>query len=214
MNEDLRARVLVPVLLPMGLVGAIAVFAWSLSRVFLALPAAIAALIALLVAGYLLAIAALVSRSGAIPARSLGVGLAVGLLGVVAAGTAASVVGPRELHASGEEETAEGEGQDEGEGEEAEIPQDAFVFEAVDIDWGQVPERVDAGMTTLAIVNEGNITHNLVIEELGDELVAEAPGGAADAGEVSLETGQDYTYYCSIPGHREAGMEGTLTAEE
>lgn len=217
MDEDFRARVFIPVLVPVGLIGAIVVFAWSLSRVFLAVPATIAALVALLVALYVLGIGALVSRSGALPARSLGVGMAVGLIGVLAAGTVASMAGPREFHTPGEEESAEEEGDGDGEGaegaEEVEIPEDAFVFEAVDIDWGEAPERVDAGEVTLAILNAGDIVHNLVIEELGDELVAEAPGGEADVGEVSLTAGEDYTYYCSVPGHREAGMEGTFTAE-
>ena len=31
-----------------------------------------------------------------------------------------------------------------------------------------------------------------------------------DDGEVELAAG-DYVFYCDVPGHREAGMEGTLT---
>ena len=52
--------------------------------------------------------------------------------------------------------------------------------------------------------------HDFVIEDVpGFELVT--PGsGDTDSGKVELKKGK-YTFYCSLPGHRAAGMEGTLT---
>ncbi len=52
--------------------------------------------------------------------------------------------------------------------------------------------------------------HNLVIEGVpGFELVT--PGsGDTDSGKVKLKKDK-YTFYCSLPGHRAAGMVGTLT---
>ena len=84
-------------------------------------------------------------------------------------------------------------------------------FVAVDIDYAEAPDEVTPGEVTVELVNEGSVQHNVVIEELDDTLVVEAPGGATETGTVNLPAGT-YTYYCSVPGHRAAGMEGTLEA--
>lgn len=83
---------------------------------------------------------------------------------------------------------------------------------AIDIDFESAPETLPAGETEITLVNEGQALHDVTFEELGDETVVEAQGGSTETGTVSLEAG-DYTYYCSVPGHREAGMEGQLTVE-
>ena len=58
--------------------------------------------------------------------------------------------------------------------------------------------------------NPSAVPHNIAIE--GDGV--EEEGEVVEQGGVSrvsaeLEPGE-YTFYCSVPGHREAGMEGTL----
>jgi plastocyanin len=64
---------------------------------------------------------------------------------------------------------------------------------------------------TVTLTAEGSVAHNFVIEELDDEMVVEVDGGATDSGTITLEAGT-YTYYCDIVGHRQSGMEGTITA--
>ena len=55
--------------------------------------------------------------------------------------------------------------------------------------------------------------HDFVIEGVpGFKLVT--PGsGDTDSGKVKLKKGK-YTFYCTLPGHRAAGMVGTLTVGE
>lgn len=89
----------------------------------------------------------------------------------------------------------------------------AATWVAIDIDYSEAPDELAAGEIPVELVNEGAIEHNVVIEELDDEVILEAAGGETDSGTVELEPG-DYTYYCSIPGHRAAGMEGTMTVTE
>ena len=53
--------------------------------------------------------------------------------------------------------------------------------------------------------------HDLVIEGIAGFQV-EVTSGSASSGKVDLKAGK-YTFYCDIPGHRAAGMVGTLTVK-
>jgi plastocyanin len=61
----------------------------------------------------------------------------------------------------------------------------------------------------LTVTNVGQAYHDLTIDELDLQLGVE-PGETVTAGLEVAEPG-DYGYYCSVPGHASAGMEGTLT---
>lgn len=71
-----------------------------------------------------------------------------------------------------------------------------------------------AGKVTLNFTNPQPLTHDVAIEDSSGktigktELIAEG----SDSATVDLKPGE-YTYYCTVPGHREAGMEGTLTVK-
>lgn len=70
-----------------------------------------------------------------------------------------------------------------------------------------------AGKVTIDFDNPSAIPHNVVIEEDGKELAGFEPiAEAKEEVSADLQAGS-YTFYCSVPGHREAGMEGTLTVK-
>src|SRR5581483_11202832 len=64
------------------------------------------------------------------------------------------------------------------------------------------------GTVAVELENKGLIDHDLTIEGARFTLPA-APGKTA-AKTLKLEKPGTYTFYCSLPGHREAGMSGTL----
>jgi plastocyanin len=72
--------------------------------------------------------------------------------------------------------------------------------------------EADSGSVTVYFDNPASIEHDVVIEdgsgqEIGKtDLVSEGKVTTV----VDLDPGT-YTYYCDVPGHREGGMEGTLT---
>jgi uncharacterized cupredoxin-like copper-binding protein len=69
--------------------------------------------------------------------------------------------------------------------------------------------EVDAGEDVAIVLSSTDMIHDFTIDELGFH-VAAGGGEQSEAGLTATEPG-DYTYYCSVPGHRAAGMEGTLT---
>jgi len=61
----------------------------------------------------------------------------------------------------------------------------------------------------IKVTNNGNADHDFVIDELGIN-TGYIPAGQSVFVTINAPAG-DYTFYCSVPGHRPAGMEGTLT---
>jgi uncharacterized cupredoxin-like copper-binding protein len=61
----------------------------------------------------------------------------------------------------------------------------------------------------LFVTNDGTTTHNLVVEETDAATADLAAGASEDLDLAGLEAGT-YTVFCSIPGHRDAGMETAL----
>lgn len=68
-----------------------------------------------------------------------------------------------------------------------------------------------AGTYTFHVVNDGKLAHNLTVNgpRVGNQHTPNIqPGQSADL-KVTLETGQ-YDLYCSIPGHKQQGMDAKL----
>jgi uncharacterized cupredoxin-like copper-binding protein len=71
-----------------------------------------------------------------------------------------------------------------------------------------------AGKVTVDFNNPQALTHDVQIEDAqgedvgGTELIA----SGEDSATVDLKPGK-YHFFCSVPGHREAGMEGVLTVK-
>jgi len=74
-----------------------------------------------------------------------------------------------------------------------------------------------AGKVTFNFVNRAPVPHNLTIQQ-GTGATGPFVAGTATfaSGSAKLTTTLkpgSYTFYCSVPGHRAAGMQGTLTVQ-
>jgi len=71
-----------------------------------------------------------------------------------------------------------------------------------------------AGKVTIDFNNPQGLTHDVAIEDEGGETVGQTDLIAEEetSTTANLKPGT-YTFYCTVPGHREAGMEGTLTVK-
>jgi plastocyanin len=71
-----------------------------------------------------------------------------------------------------------------------------------------------AGQVTIDFKNPQALTHDVAIEDsAGEEVGAtELIASGDDSTTVDLKPGT-YHFFCTVPGHREAGMEGVLTVK-
>jgi plastocyanin len=71
-----------------------------------------------------------------------------------------------------------------------------------------------AGTVTVDFNNPQALTHDVAIEDSSGEEVGatELIASGEDSTTVDLKPGT-YHFFCTVPGHREAGMEGVLTVK-
>jgi plastocyanin len=72
----------------------------------------------------------------------------------------------------------------------------------------------EAGADTINFTNVQATPHDVAIEDEAGKTIAQTEVISEDSSsaKANLKPGT-YTFYCTIPGHREAGMEGTLTVK-
>jgi plastocyanin len=72
--------------------------------------------------------------------------------------------------------------------------------------------KTTAGKVEIIFTNKSPLQHDVVLINSKNKILGKTPvfAGGKKSFNVTLTAGK-YTYYCSVPGHREAGMQGTLT---
>jgi uncharacterized cupredoxin-like copper-binding protein len=69
----------------------------------------------------------------------------------------------------------------------------------------------EAGMVTITMHNPAPLQHGIAVEGNGVDKDGKIVGqGGTSVLALQLKAGK-YTFYCPVPGHKQAGMQGTLT---
>jgi len=82
-------------------------------------------------------------------------------------------------------------------------PSGALKYEQTDV-------SATAGSITIDFTNMSSLPHDVTIEGNGASGATDEITNSTTSTTVDLEPGT-YTFFCSVDGHRAAGMEGTLT---
>jgi plastocyanin len=71
-----------------------------------------------------------------------------------------------------------------------------------------------AGKVTINFTNQAPLEHNLTVASSSGSVLGATPifQGGSKTLTVNLTPGT-YKFYCTVPGHRQAGMEGTLVVK-
>jgi len=202
--RELRwTRLILPILLPIGAAVTMAVFVLNLSRIFLAAGDNGAIILGASMIIVILGGAAILSAAPRMRTSTLGLLLA-GLFLVLA--SAGLVAAPRTVsHPSA---TGGGSGLVNPKGAAVATLQiqalPALKFQATQF-------TVKAGIVDIQYVSEGG-NHTLAFDDPRySSFLLMAPGGPSSA-KVLLKPGS-YVVFCTVPGHRQAGMQATIIAQ-
>lgn len=129
----------------------------------------------------------------------------------------------KEFEAQDNEDQFGGEGEEKAGGEAAAKPEAAakgpggtlkLAASPTDIAYDTTSLESKPGKVTIDFNNPAPLEHDVAIEDEGGKQIADSELIAQGETSVSTELAPGtYTFYCTVPGHREAGMEGTLTVK-
>jgi plastocyanin len=107
-------------------------------------------------------------------------------------------------------------------------PAQSLSITMADISFSETALTISAGeLVEITLMNEGVLEHDFTIDSIpveyevtgaahredGWDVHADVPPGETGGVRMIVHEPGEYEFYCSVPGHREAGMVGTLTVQ-
>lgn len=194
-------RYFTPIALPMLIVAGLVLFVLNVSRIFLAGGGETPVIVGTIITVAIIGGAAVLSAAPNLRSSSLAL-VTAGFVALVMLGGWLSL----------------GSSAPEGEGGAALAPEGpadaqlAFTTEGLKF----VPDTADAptGVVRIDLVSNSG-AHTFVFEDPATQFPGlDVPGtGSEDTARAFFGEAGEYVFYCTIPGHREAGMEGAITAD-
>ncbi len=88
----------------------------------------------------------------------------------------------------------------------------AIAADPTELAFTETDVSVPAGSVTIDFENPSSTPHDVVVEDAdGNELARTDEISESSATATAKLDPGTYTFYCSVDGHRDAGMEGTIT---
>jgi plastocyanin len=202
--KEFKERVLIPLLVPLGALAIIAVVVLNVSRVLLALeersgPHTVTA-VAVIVASSVLFGFTWFASKGERTAANMSLLSVAGIMVIIA-----GFIGFEALQEDHDKEA-------EAAKAKAAANKPDLIVEAFDLGFKEKELKIGPGKVTIQEVNTGATAHTLVIDGVVGKKLSVPAHDAKDMATFQIAAGT-YTYFCDIPGHRQAGMQGTLTVK-
>jgi plastocyanin len=199
-----RDRYLAPLLFPLLIVAGIVIFVLNISRLFIATHGTGSVILATTITLLILVGATAMSYAQRMRTSSATLTVVAALIAVMGLGWI--TIGAAEEH---EEEAVE-LGTPVGETKINALPALAFDPNAIEVPFDP---NADLTVINISLTDAAAGTHNITFD---DQEVQFTPLEVSQADETKAEKAGfpaegDFTFYCSVPTHREAGMEGTIT---
>jgi uncharacterized cupredoxin-like copper-binding protein len=78
--------------------------------------------------------------------------------------------------------------------------------------WTPTTLSAKAGKVTVTLQNSSPVSHDIHIEGNGVSTTSQLVSGGSTSLTANLKAGK-YEYWCTVPGHKQAGMDGTLSVK-